>query len=334
MNFMKMKKYTPAKFSKHIYSAVLLFAHFILFAGPAISQQKDSILTGRKWPTSGIYQHDFLYAGEWQGCSFKDQKMFLVKQGKVVWEYSMPEDGEYGDIALLPNGNILFSRKTGASEITMDKKIVWNYEAENKSEIHVCQPVGPDKVFIVINAVPAKAIILNKITGKVEKEMIIPTGGTNPHVMFRRCRYTAAGTFLVGHLDMNKVSEYDSTGKEIWSVPAPSVWSVSRLENGNTLVGGNQHCYVREFNKTGTVVWELTQKDVPEIKLFNIQEVVRLKNGNTVISNWCAGTLKNKEDQQGTVQFFEVTQDKKIVWNLSSWNHPDLGPASAIQILE
>jgi len=329
MNRMKMRKELPAKFWLQI-----LFALFILINGPSFSQQKDSTLTGRKWPTSGLNQHDFLYAGEWQGCSFKDQKMFIVKQGKVVWEYSMPEDGEYGDIALLPNGHILFSRKTGASEITMEKKIVWNYKAENNAEIHVCQPAGPDKVFIVINAVPAKAIILNKITGKVEQELIIPTGGTNPHVMFRRCRYTAAGTFLVGHLDMNKVSEYDSSGKEIWSVPAPSVWSVSRLENGNTLVGGNQHCYVREFNKAGKVVWELTQKDVPEIKLFNIQEVVRLNNGNTVISNWCAGTLKNKEDQKGTVQFFEVTKDKKIVWILSSWDHPDLGPASAIQILE
>ena len=128
-----MKINTSAKFIKKWQSAVILFSFLILFVIAAKSQQKDSILTGRKWPTSGIYQHDFLYAGEWQGCSFKDQKMFLVKQGKVVWEYSMPEDGEYGDIALLPNGNILFSRKTGASEITMDKKIVWNYEAENKS---------------------------------------------------------------------------------------------------------------------------------------------------------------------------------------------------------
>jgi len=329
MNSMKMRKVIPANGWLQIQLALLIF-----IASPLFSQQKDSILTARKWPTSGLNQHDFLYAGEWQGSSFKDQKMFIVKHGKVVWEYSMPEDGEYGDIALLPNGHILFSRKTGASEITMDKKIVWNYKAENNAEIHVCQPVGLDKVFIVINAVPAKAIILNKITGKVEKELILPTGGTNPHVMFRRCRFTAAGTFLVGHLDMNKVSEYDSTGKEIWSVPAPSVWSVSRLENGNTLVGGNQHCYVREFNKAGNIVWELTQKDVPEIKLFNIQEVVRLNNGNTIISNWCAGTLKNKEDQKGTVQFFEVTKDKKIVWILSSWDQPDLGPASAIQILE
>jgi len=31
---------------------------------------------------------------------------------------------------------------------------------------------------------------------------------------------------------------------------------------------------------------------------------------------------------------FEVTPDKKLVWALSSWSDPDLGPASSIQLLD
>jgi len=31
---------------------------------------------------------------------------------------------------------------------------------------------------------------------------------------------------------------------------------------------------------------------------------------------------------------FEVTRDKKIVWSLSAWKNPDLGPATYIQLLD
>jgi hypothetical protein len=30
---------------------------------------------------------------------------------------------------------------------------------------------------------------------------------------------------------------------------------------------------------------------------------------------------------------FEVTASKKVVWALSSWNNPDLGTSTAIQLL-
>jgi hypothetical protein len=45
--------------------------------------------------------------------------MFIVRDGRVVWTYSIPlhtPDGvlqEWRDATLLSNGNILFSRKTG-----------------------------------------------------------------------------------------------------------------------------------------------------------------------------------------------------------------------------
>jgi hypothetical protein len=91
---------------------------------------------------------------------------------------------------------------------------------------------------------------------------------------------------------------------------------------------------VREVNAKGDVVWELTEKDVPHIKLYTIQEVSRLANGNTVICNWCAGALKSK-DWPESVQVLEVTPDKKVVWALQERNEPaDLGPASSLQLLD
>jgi hypothetical protein len=106
-----------------------------------------------------------------------------------------------------------------------------------------------------------------------------------------------------------------------------------RLKNGNTLIAEDASRYVREVNSKGETVWELTQADVPTIKLFNIQTAMRLANGSTVISNRCAGN-KNTEEWAGTVQIFEVTPDKKVVWALASWKDPDLGPATSIQLLD
>lgn len=48
---------------------------------------------------------------------------------------------------------------------------------------------------------------------------------------------------------------------------------------------------------------------------------------------WLAGD-KNAAHWPGTVQVFEVTPAKQIVWALSSWNNPDLGPATSIQLLD
>jgi hypothetical protein len=78
-----------------------------------------------------------------------------VCDGKVAWEYSIPGREELGDCSMLSNGNILFSRRLGASEITPDKKIIRNYEAPPKTEIHTTYPVGKDRVLIMQNGNPA-----------------------------------------------------------------------------------------------------------------------------------------------------------------------------------
>jgi hypothetical protein len=107
------------------------------------------------------------------------------------------------------------------------------------------------------------------------------------------------------------------------------------LKNGNTLVSSGSTQVVREFNPEGEVLWEFTQKDVPDIRLFSLQEVNRLANGNTVISSWCPNAVKDPKDWRTTVQVLEITPEKKLVWALRSWEPPlDLGPATNIQLLD
>jgi len=76
-------------------------------------------------PERGLERHSFLYCGEWQNKSIERQTMYIVRGGKVVWSYTNPHKGELGDCTMLSNGNVVFSRQYGASEVTPDKKIVW-----------------------------------------------------------------------------------------------------------------------------------------------------------------------------------------------------------------
>ena len=292
-------------------------------------------------PGKGLAQHDFLYCGEWDTRN-PMETIFMIKGGKVVWTYQIPDKDEQGqlnefdDIHMLSNGNILFARKTGATEITQDKKIVWNWDCPSGAECHSAQPIGQDKVFLCVNGLPPKCMLINKKTGAVEMEHELPvkdpTSQKGVHGQFRHIRQTAAGTYLIAALNLGKVIEYDKDWKEIWSCDAPSAWHAQRLKNGNTLIGGNQHGYVREVNPKGEIVWEINKDDLPGFPLYTVQEVNRLQNGNTVISNW-GGSIQ-KSDWEKVVQIIEVTPEKKVVWALHQWKDPDLGPSSCFQILD
>lgn len=294
----------------------------------------DSILPGK-----GLNQHPFLYAGEWDTRN-NMQTMKVVRGGKVVWTYGFPiKDSnnviqELGDASMLKNGNIIFSMKTGAALIRPDKKIIWSYTAPKGCEVHTAQPLGENKVLLMQNGNPSKLMIINTKTNVIEKELEIPNMNPgNPHGQFRHIRMTKAGTFLVANLS-GKVVEYTADGKEIWQVTAPAAWAAVRLKNGNTLISGDAKGFAREVNPKGETVWEFTQADVPNIKIFNIQELTRLDNGNTIICNWCAG-MKNTDDWKKTVQILEITPEKKVVWALRSWDgNNDLGPSSSIHLLD
>jgi hypothetical protein len=308
----------------------------------APSSNSPTVLPGR-----GLAQHSFLYCGEWN-FNEPQQTMWIIRDGKPAWSYSIPfkiafngkEDDfqELGDCTQLSNGNIVFATRRGASEVTPDKKIVWHRDTPPDTELHSIQPLGLDRVLIAQNGNlpdgPAKLMIINTKTGVTEKEIPIPVGNPkNVHPQIRRARMLPSGTFLVAHMDWNKVAEYNDKGKEVWSCATPEPWSATRLPNGNTLVTGNYAGYIRELSPKCETVWNFDRSNMPGYFIGYVQDAVRLANGNTVFSNWTASKLK-PADWATSVQLMEVTPDKKIVWALRQWADPNLGPASGIQMLD
>jgi hypothetical protein len=63
-------------------------------------------------------------------------KMYLINKGKVIWTYSTGTSYEYDDVWMLSNGNILFSRMEYVEEITPDKKVVWRYDCSKAPGIN------------------------------------------------------------------------------------------------------------------------------------------------------------------------------------------------------
>src|SRR5450432_2275412 len=278
----------------------------------------------------GLAQRDFFYAGEQ-----KSRNMYIVRKGQVVWSYLDADGrGEISDATVLSNGNILYAHQFGVTEITPDKKVVWNYDAPPGTETHTAVPIGNDRVLFIQNGDPALLKVVNIRTEATEKQLELPVGNPKSvHGQFRHARLTAKGTLMVAHMDMGKVSEYDSDGKEVWSFPADGPWGVSPLANGNVLI--TDRIGVREVTHRGDTVWSWTRADAPDYKVTNLQLAWRLANGDTLINNWENVWNGPVNLANAPIQAIEVAPDKKVVWGLRSWTEPaDLGPATTIQVLD
>jgi len=297
-------------------------------------------------PGKGLAQHDFLFTGEWDTRK-PVATMFLIKGGQVVWRYEIPrrdekngQESEFSDMHLLSNGDIVFAYKTGWRKINQAKATIYDYRCPRTTngwtECHSAQPIGHDKVLFMQNGTPAKLCLYNLKTGQTEMEHVMrtkePVDQKSVHGQFRNVRLTKAGTYLIAHMNLGKVIEYDKDWKEIWSCDAPSVWHATRLSNGHTLIAGNHHGFVREINREGKIVWEVKKGDLPGIPIHGVHQATRLANGNTVFCNWTAGV--KQPDWTNIVQVVEVTPEKKVVWAFREWTNPDLGPASCIQLLD
>jgi len=293
----------------------------------ACSDNWTNGITLANLPGNGLAQHPMLYVGE--NCN----KMFLVREGKVIWTYSTGPRPEFDDVWMLSNGNILFSRMEYVAEITPDKKVVWRYDAHlgkdtNHTEIHACQPLGRDRVMFVVNGLPPKLMIVNLKTGAIEVNHELPFNApAGVHGQFRRARVTAQGTYLVSFLNLGYVAEFDREFKEIWRYTINSPWAALRLKNGNTLITDERDSLTREVNSKGETVWEFNcNTDLPEEYRFTSapQTCTRLANGNTIL------TSRGKSGKGP--QLIEVTPAKKVVWVLHDWKH--LADATAVQILD
>lgn len=279
----------------------------------------------------GLERYDFFYAGE-----RVQHRMYMVKDGRVVWEYFDPQGrGEISDAVLMSDGNILIAHQHGVKEITHDKKVVWSIDAPRGYEIHSAKPIGKNHVVYVQCGDPMTVVVMEIPSKRVVRQFEVPhRKPEGSHGQNRNICLTKAGTLLIASMELNTVFEYDSKGNQLNAWKVDSAWGVSELRNGNILVTGNNGS-VREINRQGGVEWSFDWKPSAKYPEVSTQKSYRLKNGSTLIGNWWNEWSGKKVDRNNPpVQFIEVTPSGEIVWELSSWNSPaDLGPSTTIQLL-
>ncbi len=271
----------------------------------------------------------------------KGRVALVNAKGEVEWEVA--NKAEVHDVALLPNGNVLFpDGRASVAEMTPDKKIVWRYEAKPKPgykghvEVHAFQRLA-DGLTMVAESGNGRLVEVDK-EGKIVHEVPLTIEKPNAHRDTRMARKLDNGHYLICHEGDGKVREYDRDGKVVWTYAldlggrprAPGhgveghgteVFGAVRLANGNTLIAGGNNNRVLEVTPGGKVVWKLDQDDLPGIKLAWVTTLHVLPNGNVIVGNCHAGPENP--------QLVEVTRDKKVVWTFKDFKTFGDGLAAA-----
>jgi hypothetical protein len=261
--------------------------------------------------------HTLLLHSPVQGKAYK-----IAANGDIAAEFTVGLKGE--DSWLLPSGRILASNTGGVREIdTATGAITWEYKSARGVEVHSCQPLPGDRV-LICECGSKRLFEINRDLTIAHEIKLESTQVT--HKQFRLARETDAGTYLVAYGSDAVVRELDADGRAIQTFTLPprknaganGAW---RLANGNTLITGGYGAEVYEFDKDARIIWTLSQSDLPPGFLLHYMGTAqRLANGNTVLSNF-----------QGEPCVFEVTPDKKVVWQ---YHNEKVGPVSACEVID
>ena len=252
----------------------------------------QTILASDKFPP-------FVYAAE--GA----QKIIRYgSEGKVVWEYPAQMAR---DVWALPTGNVLFcfnreydsarhDNPSGVMEVTPDKEVVFSFSTTG--QVWSCQRLL-DGNTLVGAASHGRLLVVNP-EGKIVKTIqLLNQPG---HSCLRNARQIANGHFLVAEESAHAAREYTTEGKLVREIKLSfAPFSVVRLENGNTVICGQQSMV--EVDPADNIIWSVEGKDLPELGIRWFAGIQVLPNGNIFGCN--AG---------GKTPFFEISRAKGITW--------------------
>ncbi|QKK10004.1 MAG: PQQ-binding-like beta-propeller repeat protein [Planctomycetota bacterium] len=256
---------------------------------------------------------------------------------EITWEHPI---SAIHDLHVLDSGHILFQDSwTHILEVDPETgETVWEYDAARQNrrpadgpvEVHAFSRM-PDGTTMIAESGPGRLIFVDA-EGNIDHQFKFTLSRNDPHRDTRLVRPTPQGTFLAAHEGEGVVREYDTEGNVVWEFAVPlfgkdragghgfdawgnAVFSAIRLDNGNTLIGtGNGH-RVLEVSPGGEIVWQVTQDELPGIRLAWVTTLQVLESGNIVIGNCHAGP-----DQP---QLVEITKDKEVVWTFHDFERFD-----------
>ena len=301
---------------KYTYLATILLLTIILLScnsGKEAQEEPERAITTSKDKdvpeTEESITHSFFVAGP----TFTG---ILDESGEVVWDSEKPgaRDGY-----VLPNGHLLICWKNVVHEYDADKQLVFSYQKGAENE-ELGTAVRLDNGNTLIPELGKQPRLLEvSPTGEIVVEVPIQPETDNVHMQTRMARKLSNGNYLVPHLLAFAVKEYNPKGEVIttFKTDLPELggkeaenwpFTAIRLANGNTFINLTHGNKAIEVDSNGKVVWKMSNEDVEGMPFQDPCGAQRLPNGHTVIASYGA---------QERIKLFEVTPEKKIVWNYS-----------------
>jgi uncharacterized sulfatase len=216
----------------------------------------------------------------------------IAADGKVEWKIPC---GQIHDLHLLPDGHLLYQDGwTRIIELDADRMPVWEYDAMANGNAN--RPVEvhafqrlADGITMIVESGPARIIEVDR-GGNITHQFSLQVDTPSVHSDTRNARKTAAGTYLVAHEKDGVVREYDKTGKLIWEYDVPLFGKPPKGGHGPAAFG-NQ-----------------------------VYSAIRLEDGNTLIGTGNGHSV------------LEVTPAKEIVWKIDQHDLPGITLAWVTQV--
>jgi hypothetical protein len=252
-----------------------------------------------------------------------DKVAVIGVDGEIEWQFPAVKPQ---DVWMLKNGNVLFSHIRGAREVTMEKKVVWEYSSPEGSEVHGCQPL-PDGSVMVVECGSRRLVEVGR-DGGIRREITVPVKTKSVHDQMRGCRRTEDGRYLVSAKAERAVLELSAAGELLRAIKTPGdPHEVRELPGGNLLVACGEGEALLEYDREGRVVWKLGTQEVPQNPLRLVSGFQRLPDGHTLVVNWLGhGYLAT------TAQFFELDAQKQIVRQFT--DHSRFTSINKVQLLD
>ncbi len=242
---------------------------------------------------------------------------------RPVWVASLPEGGECNSVVYTKNGAVAFSYSRGAQMVDMTGRVLWDYKVDEGEEVQsIVEHKG--KFILGVCGNPSSIVVLDRFGG--EKSVIeFETGIKQPHAQFRQIRVASNGNYLIPLLN-GKVMELNEEGECVKTYEVGGgLFSLTQLPDGKWLVPqGDAHSFVEYDPQKGEVVKKYTSEDVG-IKLGFVAQVVRYKDGNTLVCNW----LRHGGDKTQPMLFLLDAQNN-VVWSVDK-SDKGIGDISAVE---
>jgi hypothetical protein len=204
----------------------------------------------------------------------------VAPDNEIVWEYAdvdLPTDVER-----LENGNTLIADRHGhrVIEVAPDKETVWEYRNDSLLEIFGVQRLDNGNTLIVDDTPPARIIEVTP-----NEEVVWEYGGDDVELLWTSLgQRLDDGNTLIGdnsgmlNNSSVRVIEVCHDKEIVWEYDdgLVGVYTIQRLENGNTLICDQFNDRVIEVTPAKDIVWTYGAIDEPG-------GVQRLENGNTLI---------------------------------------------------